>query len=144
MSVEAISGAIYQDTAKVTAKPRVETSTGQGINAASINVTELPGASKVAITNSTEKEQNNGQNNRQKDGAPSEQQIKDAISKANNQLKAHRTRCEFSYHEASKRVSIKVLDDETQEVIREIPPEQTLEMVEKMWEMAGLLVDEKR
>lgn len=55
-----------------------------------------------------------------------------------------KTRCEFSYHEATKRVSIKVLDDDTGDVIREIPPEKSLEMVEKMWELAGILVDEKR
>jgi len=41
-------------------------------------------------------------------------------------------------------VTIKVFDKETEEIIREIPPEKTLEMIEKMWELAGLLVDEKR
>jgi flagellar protein FlaG len=35
-------------------------------------------------------------------------------------------------------------DKERKEVIKEIPPEETLEMVEKMWELAGILVDEKR
>ena len=59
-------------------------------------------------------------------------------------MKHARTKCEFSYHEATKRVSIKVMDKETNEVIREIPPEETLEMVEKMWELAGILVDERR
>ena len=54
------------------------------------------------------------------------------------------TKCEFSYHEETKRVSIKVIDAETEEVIREIPPEETLEMLSKMWELAGLMVDEKR
>jgi flagellar protein FlaG len=59
-------------------------------------------------------------------------------------MKFHRTRCEFSYHEETKRVSIKVFDKDTEEVIREIPPEEALEMVEKMWELAGLLIDERR
>ena len=54
------------------------------------------------------------------------------------------TKCEFSYHEPTGRISIKVMDKETDEVIREIPPEETLEMVEKMWELAGLIVDEHR
>ncbi len=78
------------------------------------------------------------------DTPASEQHIKAEISKANNRLKNHNTRCEFNYHEATGRVSIKVMDRETEEVIREIPPEKTLEMIQKMWELAGFLVDEKR
>jgi len=41
-------------------------------------------------------------------------------------------------------VRVKVLDSETNEVIREIPPEKILDMVAKMWELAGLIVDERR
>ncbi len=72
----------------------------------------------------------------------SKKQIASAVNHANSKLK--KTGCQFSYHEETKRVSIKVIDKETNEVIREIPPEETLEMVEKMWELAGILVDEKR
>lgn len=74
----------------------------------------------------------------------SEQHIKAEISKANTRLKNHNTRCEFYYHEPTGRVSIKVMDRETEEVIREIPPEKTLEMIQKMWELAGFLIDERR
>lgn len=74
----------------------------------------------------------------------SEDQIKDALEKANKQMRPHRTRFEFNYHEETKRVSITVIDKETSEVIREIPPEQALEMLEKLWEIAGFLVDERR
>jgi flagellar protein FlaG len=35
------------------------------------------------------------------------------------------------------------MDKDTEEIIREVPPEKTLAMIEKMWELAGLLVDEK-
>ncbi len=70
--------------------------------------------------------------------------LRTAVNQANSKLKMSRTKCEFSYHETTKRVSIKVMDKETNEVIREIPPEETLEMVEKMWELAGILVDERR
>ena len=35
-------------------------------------------------------------------------------------------------------------DVDTDEVIREIPPEKSLDMLQKMWEMAGILVDERR
>lgn len=70
--------------------------------------------------------------------------IENAISQANNKMKQSRTHCEFSYHEGTNTVSIKIMDDTTNEVIKEIPPEETLQMIEKMWELAGLLIDERR
>ena len=72
----------------------------------------------------------------------SEASIKEATNRANRKME--RTRCEYSYHEKTKRVSIKVIDKDTDKVIREIPPEKSLDMLQKMWEMAGILVDEKR
>lgn len=70
--------------------------------------------------------------------------VKDAIDKVSDKMHMAKTKCEFSYHEKTKSVSIKVIDEDTDEVIREIPPEETLEMLTKMWELAGILVDEKR
>ena len=72
----------------------------------------------------------------------SEASIKEATNRANRSME--RTRCEYSYHKETKRVSIKVIDKDTDKVIREIPPEKSLDMLQKMWEMAGILVDEKR
>lgn len=71
-----------------------------------------------------------------------ESQIRAAISEAN--FKATRTRCEFSVDDKTQRISIKVIDKESAEVIREIPAEESLEMLAKIWELAGILVDEKR
>ena len=50
----------------------------------------------------------------------------------------------FGIHEATNRVTIKIVDKDTKEVIKELPPEKTLDMIAKAWELAGLLVDEKR
>lgn len=140
MTVEAVAGAVYHDPGKVVTKQRTEQSV-QELNTANINITEIPGNSaKIAGSNQTGKEMGGSQNQ----NTATEQQIKNAINKVNSKMKTHRTRCEFSYHEETNRVSIKVYDKETEEVIREIPPEEALEMIEKMWELAGLLVDEKR
>lgn len=73
-----------------------------------------------------------------------EEYIKSEISKANNKLQHHNIRCEFDYHEETNRITIKVLDKDTNEIIHEIPPQKTLDMIQKMWELAGLLIDERR
>lgn len=92
----------------------------------------------------TQNGQREGDTTSQEDEKSNSRRIQNAISNANNKMKNTKTKCEFSYHEPTKRVSIKVIDRETEEVIREIPPEETLQMIEKMWELAGILVDEKR
>ena len=50
----------------------------------------------------------------------------------------------FGIHEATNRVTIKIIDKDTKKVLKEIPPEKTLDMIAKVWELAGLMVDEKR
>ncbi len=75
---------------------------------------------------------------------PTKATIDSVMSEANQKMKMTKTRCEYSYDEPTKRVSIKVFDEESGEVIREVPPEKSLEMLQKMWELAGIIVDEKR
>lgn len=50
----------------------------------------------------------------------------------------------YGVHEGTNRVMIKIVDRETKKVIKEIPPEKSLDMLERAWEIAGILMDEKR
>ncbi len=69
-------------------------------------------------------------------------QIKKAVDDINK--KANNSEAIFGIHEETNRVTIKIVDKQTKEVIKELPPEKTLDMIAKVWEMAGLMVDEKR
>lgn len=76
-----------------------------------------------------------------------EQQLKnDKIINAVKQLNKNIGNSEavFGIHEATNRVTIKIIDKETRELIKELPPEKTLDMIAKVWELAGILVDERR
>lgn len=77
-------------------------------------------------------------------GNVSDQMVKDAINEANSKLKINNRRCQFTYEKDINRVAVKLIDEETGEVIREIPSEETLDMLRKLQEMAGLMVDEQR
>lgn len=66
------------------------------------------------------------------------------IERANKALSGGSRSFEFSIHEATNQIMVKVIDNETHEIIREIPNEKILDMVAKMWEMAGIFVDERR
>ncbi|MBR1847768.1 MAG: flagellar protein FlaG [Lachnospiraceae bacterium] len=56
----------------------------------------------------------------------------------------HNSTLKFGYHEQTHRITLKILDEETKKVIKEVPAEKTLDMIAKAWELAGLMVDEKR
>lgn len=68
-------------------------------------------------------------------------QIRKAVDEINK--KAHNSEAVFGIHEATNRVTIKIVDKDTKKVLKEYPPEKTLDMIAKVWEMAGLLVDQK-
>jgi len=66
-----------------------------------------------------------------------------AVKQANKALEGTNRRFEYSVHEQTKTLMIKVINSDTDEVIREIPPEKILDLIAKLWELAGLIVDEK-
>ncbi|WP_313563077.1 flagellar protein FlaG [Ruminiclostridium cellobioparum] len=80
-----------------------------------------------------------------KDNMPvSERVVIEAIQKANKAILGGNRRFEFSIHEQTNEIVVKVYNSETDELIREIPNEKILDMVAKICEMAGLFVDERR
>ena len=73
-----------------------------------------------------------------------EEDVKKAVDKLNKFLDDNGTYAEYSVHEKFKEViMIKIIDKKTKEVIREIPPKKILDMVAKMCEMVGILIDKK-
>lgn len=127
----------------------VDVNTGSTAGQQQVQVASLPPIGGKGNSN------NNGQPGQQQDrGAVQTDQevapdkIKAAVDELNKTVKQaspmHHTQLSFKYHEDTNRISITVTDSDTDEVIREIPPEKTLDMLAKAWEMAGLLVDERR
>jgi flagellar protein FlaG len=145
MAIEAISGAgmTYQGSAstaevKTEAQPKVEASE-------QIQVSEKIAQSTSALDTKETADRDGGSQNQasaQDSAAQRKDQIKKAVDEINK--KANNSEAIFGIHEATNRVTIKLVDKETKEVIKELPPEKTLDMIAKVWEMAGLLVDEKR
>lgn len=74
---------------------------------------------------------------------PGDEQLIKAIDKAVKALQGPTTTLEMSVHEKTNQILVKVLNKETGEVLREIPPEKTLDLVAKMMEIAGIVIDEK-
>ena len=96
---------------------------------------------KTSIVNEVNKKEE-GAANDSRQNQPSNEQIKQAVEKLNKSLP--NSEAVFGIHDKTNRVTIKIIDKESKKVIKELPPEKTLDMIAKVWEMAGILVDEKR
>ena len=91
------------------------------------------------VENTQEKSNSNNENtNRQ----PTNEQVKKAVEDLNKKME--HSEAVFGFHEDTNRVTIKIVDRDTKKVIKELPPEKTLDMIAKVWELAGIMVDEKR
>ncbi|AHV99346.1 flagellar protein FlaG [Paenibacillus sabinae] len=75
--------------------------------------------------------------------SPGEEQTVKALEKVLKALEGPETTFEVSIHKETKAIMVKVLNKDTGELIREIPPEKTLDLVANMMEIAGIIVDEK-
>ncbi len=87
-------------------------------------------------------ENGNGQYSQQQEPSASAEAVKKAVEELNKKMA--NSVAQFGIHEETNHITIKIVDKESRKVIKELPPEKTLDMIAKVWEMAGLLVDEKR
>ncbi|WP_429844169.1 flagellar protein FlaG [Brevibacillus sp. FIR094] len=54
------------------------------------------------------------------------------------------THLKFTLHEKLNEYFVQIVDNETNEVVREVPSKKILDLAAKFQEMIGILVDEKR
>ena len=74
---------------------------------------------------------------------PSAEEIKQDIEAINTQLRSMNSSIQFIVDGKSNDVVVKIVDDDTGKVIRQIPSDEVLRMREHLKEMSGLFVEEK-
>ena len=100
-------------------------------------------AKEIRASDTEYKKSNQNENGEEDDKAPQPtSSLKEAISKINSAQ--GNAEAVFGIHEGTNRVMIKMVDKETKKVIKEVPAEETLDLIAKAWELAGIMVDEKR
>ncbi|OKL36316.1 hypothetical protein BLL40_10480 [Domibacillus mangrovi] len=72
-----------------------------------------------------------------------EEELAKFAEQVNTFLQPTRTHVQFEYHDDLKEYYVVVVDDDSREVVREIPPKKMLDMYAAMTEFIGLLVDKK-
>ena len=142
MAIEAIKGAgmsfqgsTSSSAVKAESAPRVE-------SASNVAASDAIAQKTVEISTKGTDADGGGNGGNGSQQMPTSEQIKRAVEEINK--KANNSEAIFGVHEDTNRITIKIVDKESKEVIKEFPPEKTLDMIAKVWEMAGLMVDEKR
>ncbi len=75
--------------------------------------------------------------------AASDEILDRSVEQANKALEGYNRKIDRVVHDVTKTVMYTLKDTKTDEVIREFPPKKIQDMIAKMWELAGLFVDEK-
>jgi flagellar protein FlaG len=71
------------------------------------------------------------------------EEVGKAVDKLNKFLQGEKVHAEYEVHEKLNDIMIKIVNNDTKEVVLEIPPKKILDMVAKTLEMVGILVDKK-
>jgi len=72
-----------------------------------------------------------------------EEQIEEGVETLNESVEALHKGLKFEIHEESDRMHVQVVDVIEDEVLKELPPEEILDMLGRIQEMVGIIIDEK-
>ncbi|ADK14023.1 flagellar protein FlaG [Clostridium ljungdahlii] len=72
-----------------------------------------------------------------------EKDVKKAVDKLNKLLEDKATHLKYEVCGKFNDITVQIIDDKTNKVIKEIPPKKIIEMVDKLCELAGVFLDKK-
>lgn len=119
---------------------------------------ETVGTNKVTIANNTTREaveKQGSDNTARKETATIEPilqlksddetkaKVQDAVNTMNEMLDVNNSTSKFMFHEGLERYYVTVVNRDTEEIVKEIPPKKLLDAFYEMQKMLGMVVDEK-
>ncbi len=75
--------------------------------------------------------------------APSLDEVKKAVQEISNSMQSYSRGLEFSIDDESNRTIVKVVDKQSQEIIRQIPTEEALAIAKSLEQTIGSLINDK-
>ena len=123
MAIEAINNAMsLQSQIANPVKAPVPVKTDQNVN---VQAADIVDTTTKVVENTQNKGQGNATDQNEEQGqTASSEQIRKAVESFNKN-KATNSEAIFGLHDGTNRVTIKIVDKKTKEVIKELPPEKT-------------------
>jgi flagellar protein FlaG len=72
-----------------------------------------------------------------------EEEVRESVKDVNEIVDQVKEGLSFQIHEDTEELMVQVIDVNTDEVIKELPPEEMLDLKARIHEMVGILIDEK-
>ena len=143
MAVEPLSSvtSMQVEAYKPKAQPAKSVETTEGFKT---EVQPMVDSNTLAVEATSNKDEDGLQQELNQQQQLNPEQIKKAVEDVNKKITNQNSELQFGIHEGTNRITIKVIDKETKKVIKELPPEKTLDMIAKAWELEGIMVDERR
>lgn len=141
MNIEPVNSAMtFQASAQKPTEKQAAVDTD--VTAVKVETQKPVDATTLVVKNASEADGQEEQNeNLMEQQAQSQENIKKMVEEFNKKM--GNSEAVFGIHEGTNRIMIKIVDKESKEVLKEFPPEKTLDMITMVWEMAGILIDEK-
>lgn len=73
----------------------------------------------------------------------SKEKLEQAVNTINEFLQINHSASKFVFHDGLDRYFVQVVDTQTEEVVKEIPPKKLLDAFYEMQKLLGMIVDEK-
>ena len=141
MNIEPVNSAMtFQASAQKPTEKQAAVDTD--VTAVKVETQKPVDATTLVVKNASETDGQEDQNESlMEQQAQSQENIKKMVEEFNKKM--GNSEAIFGIHEGTNRIMIKIVDKESKEVLKEFPPEKTLDMITMVWEMAGILIDGK-
>lgn len=73
----------------------------------------------------------------------SKEELQKKVDEINDYVLGYNAQFSFKVHEGTGRTFVRMIDMQTHDVIKEIPPERMLDVVAGIWDLMGIAVDRK-
>lgn len=73
----------------------------------------------------------------------SKEELQKKVDEINDYVLGYNAQFSFKVHEGTGRTFVQMIDMQTHDVIKEIPPERMLDVVAGIWDLMGIAVDRK-
>ena len=71
------------------------------------------------------------------------EEVEKAAEKLNSLIGLLDKKMKFEVHEKTNRIMVKIIDQDTGDILTEVPPKKLLDMVSSILEQVGLIIDNK-
>lgn len=99
-----------------------------------------PTESQAVKSVNTEEQQIPSQSNEQE---VSKEKLQQAVDSVNEIFEINHSELKFVFHEGLEQYFVQLVNSDTEEVVREIPPKKLLDVFYEMQKLVGMMVDEK-